>query len=51
MRKLSMKSIENVKSAVVRAEQALEALLFTAAACVVAGGTIAVCIPGVLGFT
>jgi hypothetical protein len=45
-----MKLIENSKSLVMRAEQALETLLFTAAACLVAGGTIAVCIPGALDF-
>jgi hypothetical protein len=44
-----MKSIDNVMSLARRAEPALEALLFAAAACLVAGGTIAVCIPGVLG--
>jgi hypothetical protein len=44
-----MKSIGNVMSVAGRAEQALETLLFAATALLLTGGTIAVCIPGVIG--
>jgi hypothetical protein len=44
-----MKFIENVMSVARRAEQALETLLFAATAFLLTGGTIAVCLPGVIG--